>query len=223
MPSSQLKTGRPLPSMATPRTKASAVAVACLPSSGCLSPSRAVPVPATVVITWVLASTRRRLPWPKSAMKTLPSASTATASGRSMKASAAGPPSPRSRALSLPAKVVILPVAASTRRTRWPSRSAISRLPSARRAAPLGKESATALASRPSPTSDWPAISSLRTTSTWAPKAVSAVFSWSTLGTSTSGRKFWRSGAVAKAVSALARVVASTSPGSFCSTATGSF
>jgi hypothetical protein len=73
-----------------------------------------------------------------SAMNTSPSPSTATPHGYKSWALVAAPPSPRSPPTPVPATVVITPLAASTRRTRWLSVSVTKMLPAASTATPLG-------------------------------------------------------------------------------------
>src|SRR5271157_3239593 len=110
----------PAPSSATPDGNASDPLTAGPPSPD----HPLVPLPATVVMVWVAASTRRtRLP-DRSAMKRLPAASTATPNGKFREASAAGPLSPVDDAAPLPATSVRMPVTASTLNTRLFAESA---------------------------------------------------------------------------------------------------
>jgi hypothetical protein len=82
-----------------------------------------VPLPATVVMIPV-GDTRRTRPAPASAIKKLPSGSTATPIGSLKLAAVAGPPSPESPNQPVPATVLIVP-SANTRRTRSLPASAI--------------------------------------------------------------------------------------------------
>ena len=66
------------------------------------------PVPATVVMI-PEGDTRRTRWFPRSAMNTLPAASTATLNGRLTRAYSPGPPSPRMPACPSPAMVAITP------------------------------------------------------------------------------------------------------------------
>ena len=110
-------------------------------AAGPLSPLKpGSPVPAKVVMV-PEGSTRRMRLFPKSAMKRLPAASTATSEGRFNCASAAGPSSPISSGpksiLPGPAKVVMVPEG-STRRIRLFQVSAMNRLPAPSTATPSG-------------------------------------------------------------------------------------
>lgn len=76
-------------------------------------------VPATVLITPLPASTRRIRLLVSSAMKRLPSLSTAMLSGVTNCAFSADPPSPARPRFPLPATLDIMPVPASMRRIKW--------------------------------------------------------------------------------------------------------
>jgi hypothetical protein len=77
----------------------------------------ATPVPATVVIVPV-GSIRRMRSLPESAMYSSPDGAAYTAFGSWSWAAVAGPPSPPAPGVPLPATVVMIPEARSTRRTR---------------------------------------------------------------------------------------------------------
>ena len=70
----------------------------------------ATPVPATVVIIPVVASTLRILLFPWSAMKRLPAPSSASPNGRAKSAASAGPPSPPKPPSPVPTNVLKTPV-----------------------------------------------------------------------------------------------------------------
>src|SRR5436189_1417303 len=77
-----------------------------------------VPLPATVVITWVDGSVRRILKLKLSAINRLPALPSAMPLGAFNSAEVASPPSPLKPGVPSPAIVVITPVAASTLRIR---------------------------------------------------------------------------------------------------------
>ncbi len=74
-----------------------------------------------------VTATRRMRLLPVSATKNAPSGPTANPAGLLRRASTAEPPSPRKSGTPSPAIVVMMPVAASTRRRRWLSWSAINK------------------------------------------------------------------------------------------------
>ena len=125
-------TARPSASNATPAGWSSWARRPDAPSP--LSPQ--VPSPATVVMVPAV-SMRRIRQLAVSAMSTSPVAETATASGWSRAASVAGPPSPVSSQVPVPATVEMVP-AASMRRIRQLPVSATSSVPSVWRASPRG-------------------------------------------------------------------------------------
>jgi hypothetical protein len=104
----------PAPSTATPCGDASHAAVPAIPSP--LYPF--TPSPAIVEMSPVPASTRRMRLLPRSAINTLPPASTATPYGWFNLAVVAAIPSLTNPALPFPAIVEIMPVAALILRTR---------------------------------------------------------------------------------------------------------
>src|SRR2546430_2859727 len=112
-----------------------------------------MPVPAYVLIIWVAASTRRswgynsRLP----DMKRFPVVSTATPEGFDKGAEVAGPPSPLLPNVPLPAMVVMIPVAASTRRILILLESAIKTFPALSTATADGLLNSADVAGPPSP------------------------------------------------------------------------
>jgi hypothetical protein len=97
------------------------------------------PVPAYVVMMPVVALTMRIRLFMVSAMNTLPALSTATPCEPYKVALLAGPPSPLAPFLfPLPANVVIVPVANSTRRILTFMTSAMKKLPELSTATPVG-------------------------------------------------------------------------------------
>src|SRR3990172_1853797 len=84
-------------------------------------------------------------------MNTLPPPSTPTPYGRSSWAPVAAAPSPENPKVPLPAKVLINPLPASTRRTRWLEVSAMNTLPAPSTATPYGLYSWALVAAAPSP------------------------------------------------------------------------
>src|SRR3990172_3741783 len=84
-------------------------------------------------------------------MNTSPTPSTATSNGKYSWALVAAAPTPKNPEVPLPAKVLINPVTASTRRTRWLKVSAMNTLPAPSTATPYGKYSWALVAAAPSP------------------------------------------------------------------------
>ena len=111
----------PLPSAATPLGKSSLAAVATPP----LPPKPCVPVPAMVEMFPVGTSTLRMRWLSRSAMWRLPEPSNATPTGILSLAAVAAPPSPSKPLVPDPATVEMIPVEASTLRTRWLKESAM--------------------------------------------------------------------------------------------------
>src|SRR3990172_5554260 len=137
----------PAPSTATPIGLSSWASVAAAPSPE----NPRVPLPAKVLINPVPTSTRRTRWLEVSAMNTLPPPSTATPIGEPSRAPAAAAPSPENPAIPVPAIVLINPVTASIRRTRWLEASAMNTLPTPSTATPYGKFSWAPVAAAPSP------------------------------------------------------------------------
>ncbi|KAF0250452.1 MAG: hypothetical protein FD167_124 [bacterium] len=135
-------------SIATAEGPASPILVAGLPSR--VVPPELLPLPATVVIIFVCASTRRIRPLRVSAIKRLPLESKSIPEGDCKPALLANPPSPLKVALPLPTTVVIVFVLASIRRTRL--FVLINRLPARSNNKPLGTSPNPAfVAKAPSP------------------------------------------------------------------------
>src|SRR5437879_5649759 len=96
------------------------------------------PSPAIVLITCVVASTRRIRQLVPSAMKRFPTVSTASGPLALNSAEVAGPPSPLKPHCPSPAIVLITCVVASTRRIRQLLLSAMKRFPTVSTATPAG-------------------------------------------------------------------------------------
>src|SRR3990172_6505759 len=124
----------PTPSTVTPYGRFSWAPVAAAPSPE----NPLIPLPATVLINPVTASTLRTRSLKESATNTLPTPSTATPYGEFSWAPVAAPPSPENPGVPVPAMVLINPVTASTRRTRWLAMSAMNTLPTPSTATPVG-------------------------------------------------------------------------------------
>src|SRR5678810_1258771 len=123
----------PPPSEETPTGKLICAVVAEIPSP--LYP--ATPVPATVLTSPVAAVTFRIRLFPESARYRLSAPSTHRPQGLLIWVLAAANPSPLKPAAPVPRKVVMLPVATVTFRTRWLYRSAMYTLPAESTAAAL--------------------------------------------------------------------------------------
>ena len=149
----------PLPSIASALGTVSCALVAGPPSPPLPQSSLVMmpvvvagPLPATDVMTPVLAATRRMRWLSLSAMNRSPAALSAKPVGVVRLALVAGPPSPRRPVAPVPATVVMTPVPASIRRTRLLAESVKSRLPPPSTSIALGSDDSPALvAGSPSP------------------------------------------------------------------------